>query len=86
MRGWVFTFGADVFGKDVAPAHVECVFVFLIFDMAFMSLCDLNSKMELDALMDKHRITDIKDFCSMFCVNKKPPFGFYAIEEIEINF
>lgn len=37
-----------------------------------------------DTLLNKHRITDIEKICSIYCVNKEPSFGFYAIEEIEI--
>jgi len=118
MKGYVFTFGYDDFGEDVAPAHEEGIY--LNFDKAFKRLCELNSKMlnskkkspffekgysedyypdndielkqaeetknwELfDTLLNKHRITDIEKICSMYCVNKKPYFEFYAIEEIEI--
>ena len=38
-----------------------------------------------NALLYKHRITNIEEICSMFCVNKKPPLGLYAIEEIKIK-
>ena len=114
MRGWVFTFGVDGFGENVAPAHEEGIY--LNFDKAFKRLCELNSKMNhssffekgygedyypdddielkqaekmenwelFDTLLNKHCITDIEKICSIYCVNKEPPFGLYAIEEIEI--
>ena len=43
MEGWIFTFGVDGFGADVAPAYEEGVY--LNFDKAFKRLCELNSKM-----------------------------------------
>jgi hypothetical protein len=114
MKGWVFTFGVDGFGADVAPAHEEGVY--LSFKKAFERLCELNSKLEhqsffengygegcypdddielkqadeandwelVTALLDKHRITDIKEICFRYCVNEEPPIGLYAIEEIKI--
>lgn len=40
MVGYVFTFGVDGFGADVAPAHTEGVY--LDYDAAFKHLCKLN--------------------------------------------
>lgn len=40
MKGYVFTYGVDGFGADVAPAHE--VGVYLDFDKAFKKLVELN--------------------------------------------
>ena len=42
MKGYVFTYGVDGFGADVAPAHEEGVY--LNFDKAFAHLVELNHK------------------------------------------
>ena len=42
MKGYVFTFGVDGFGADVAPAHE--VGVYLDFEKAFAKLVELNHK------------------------------------------
>lgn len=44
MKGWVFTYGVDGFGADIAPAHE--VGVYLNFEKAFDKLCELNDKVE----------------------------------------
>lgn len=41
MVGYVFTFGVDGFGADVAPAYTEGVY--LDYDAAFEHLCKLNA-------------------------------------------
>lgn len=43
MTGWVFTYGVDGFGADIAPAHEEGIY--LNFDKAFKRLCELNKEM-----------------------------------------
>lgn len=40
MKGYVFTYGVDGFGADIAPAHE--VGVYLDFDKAFAKLIELN--------------------------------------------
>ena len=40
MTGYVFTYGVDGFGADVAPAHEEGVY--LNYDKAFQHLMELN--------------------------------------------
>ena len=42
MKGYVFTFGVDGFGADVAPAYEEGCY--LDYDKAFAHLCELNER------------------------------------------
>ena len=42
MKGYVFTYGVDGFGADVAPAY-ECG-CYLDYDKAFRKLCELNAE------------------------------------------
>lgn len=42
MKGYVFTYGVDGFGADVAPAHE--IGVYLDFEKAFAKLVELNHK------------------------------------------
>lgn len=42
MKGYVFTYGVDGFGADVAPAHE--IGVYLDFKKAFAKLIELNHK------------------------------------------
>lgn len=50
MKGWVFTYGVDGFGADVAPAHEEGLY--LNFDKAFKRLCELNKQLFNDNEID----------------------------------
>ena len=51
MKGYVFTYGVDGFGADVAPAHE--LGVYLNFEKAFAKLIELNHK----AIREKGFIT-----------------------------
>lgn len=42
MKGYVFTYGVDGFGADVAPAYEEGCY--LDYDKAFAHLCELNER------------------------------------------
>lgn len=42
MTGYVFTYGVDGFGADIAPAHEEGVY--LDYNKAFQHLCELNNE------------------------------------------
>lgn len=42
MTGYVFTYGVDGFGADVAPAYEEGCY--LDYDKAFQHLCKLNAR------------------------------------------
>lgn len=42
MKGYVFIYGVDGFGEDIAPAHEEGVY--LDYDKAFNHLCELNKE------------------------------------------
>lgn len=79
MTGWIFTYGVDGFGADVAPAHEEGVY--LNRNKAFKRLCELN-KNEIKNTYDENR--NVEKFCKKYCINQDPLIGLYAIEEIEI--
>ena len=47
MKGYVFTYGVDGFGADVAPAYeYGC---YLDYNKAFRKLCDLNAQTLADS-------------------------------------
>lgn len=78
--GYVFTYGVDGFGADVAPATEEGFYT--DFDKAFQRLVELNHE-EIKKNCDffkKDEIAINKQF-----INEEPWYGMYAIEEIEIK-
>ena len=87
MKGYVFTYGVDGFGADIAPANEEGCY--LSFDKAFKHLCELNKEVH-----ERHKKQgycynsdfddDIEDACRKVLKYDEPPFGYYSIEEVDI--
>lgn len=79
MKGYVFNYGVDGFGADVAPAHeIGC---YLDFDKALEKCKELNQKEYNNNEWINEDYT-LEETCIR--ENAEPLLGFYCIEEIEI--
>lgn len=87
MKGYIFTYGVDGFGADIAPAYEEGCY--LDFDKAFNHLIELNHKeyvkrnSEASEYNWKEFILNEQEF-NYNQIYNDPYFGMYSIEEIEI--
>ena len=87
MKGYIFTYGVDGFGADVAPAYEEGCY--LDFDKAFNHLIELNHEIYIKRYTEaseynwKEYMLEEKEF-NYKLVNNEPNFDLYAMEEIEI--
>ena len=82
MTGYVFTYGVDGFGADIAPAHEEGVY--LSYESAFNHLCELNAPLK-DNYHGPDFNGDIKKICKHILKYEYPPLWMYSMEEIEIH-
>lgn len=84
MKGYIFTFGVDGFGADVAPAIEEGVYT--NYETAFYHLCELNKPRYKEYYFGKYRESkNIKKICKyMLEEYDEPPIGMYLMQEIEI--
>lgn len=76
MKAYVFCYGVDGFGADVAPAHeMGC---YLDFNKALEKCMELNrEEYEKCGFSNDDRLVEI-------CLSTEPLIDFYSIEEIEI--
>lgn len=79
MKGYVFNYGVDGFGADVAPAHsVGC---YLDYNKALEKCKKLNQR-EYDSSPWVKQDYSLEEIC----LRDEPFIGFYSIEEINIFF